>query len=226
MTFKEFVKSLNNNEAEGELVKTIIYSVIASALMLGLLYLVKLKDIPEFFPKYGLYIFLSMISFSFIAGSVKHVKNFKGIMCMSGMMVGMTIGMISGFLAGAYTGAINGMFFGRVFGMAVGILIGVWTGKCCGIMGIMEGAMAGFMGGLMGAMTSLMLLNDHLKYIIIISFLICSSILFGLSYMIYTETREAERKQEGYFVYVSLAVLLTYATTLFIIFGPRGGIFA
>lgn len=226
MSFREFVKSLNNNAGEGELVKTVVYSIIASALMFGVLYWVKLKDIPELFPKYGLYIFLSIITYSFLAGSIKHVKEYKGIMCMPGMMIGMTIGMISGFLAGLFTGAINGIFFGSVFGIAVGITLGIFSGKCCGIMGIMEGAMAGFMGGLMGAMTSLMMLNDHLKEIVIISFLVCMGILFGLSYMLYKETRESERKSSGYFTSIILSIILTYATTIFLIFGPRGGIFS
>ncbi len=50
MSFKQFLKDLNNNEAEGELVKTIGYSIIASTLMLALLYLVKLREITDLFP--------------------------------------------------------------------------------------------------------------------------------------------------------------------------------
>ena len=43
MSFKEFVKELNaNRRVEGELVKTIFYSLVTSIVVLGLIYYFKL----------------------------------------------------------------------------------------------------------------------------------------------------------------------------------------
>jgi hypothetical protein len=145
---------------------------------------------------------------------------------MSGMMIGMTAGMMSGFLSGFFIGATNGMFYGLVFGMAVGIFMGVWTGKSCGIMGIMEGLMGGFMAGAMGAMTSVMLLNDHLKFASVIIFVICAVIMFSLNYMIYLEMKENKREvKESHWVVVLLSFILTGITIWLMVFGPRSALF-
>ena len=145
---------------------------------------------------------------------------------MSGMMIGMTIGMISGFLPGFFIASTNGMFWGSVVGMSFGILFGVWNGKCCGIMGAMEGMMAGFMGGIMGGMTAIMMLNDNLRVAGAVVFMISGFILFGLNYMIYTETREMERKhKDNEFFTISWSFMLTAVTTWFMVFGPRSLLF-
>ena len=145
---------------------------------------------------------------------------------MSGMMVGMTIGMISGFLPGFFIGATNGMFWGSVFGMILGISFGVWNGKCCGIMGVMEGLMAGFMGGLMGAMTAIMMFNDNLKLAGGIIFLVSAVILIGLNYMIYTESKQLERKnKEDSLFTIIMSILLSGVTIWFMVFGPRSVLF-
>ena len=226
MSLKEFIKELNGKGVEGELIKTIFISLATSFILIGILYFLKLRYIENFIPKYGFYLFLAILSYAFILPSIKHVRAYREFGCMSGMMIGMTIGMVAGFLSGFYVGATNGMFIGSVFGMAIGIFFGVWNGKCCGIMGEMEGIMAGFMGGLMGAMTSIMLLNDNLKAASIIVFVISAFILFGLSYMIYNETREIERehKDDGFFT-IFWSFLLTSITALIIIFGPRSALF-
>ncbi len=194
MSFKEFRNELNgkNERVEGELVKTILYSILASFGLLTVLYFTKLKYVENFLPKYGLFIFFSILSYAFILPSIRQVRAYKNFACMSGMMIGMTTGMIAGFLPGYFVGATNGMFWGSVFGMSIGIFTGVWNGKCCGIMGIMEGLMAGFMGGLMGAMTAVMMINDNLKIAGIILFAISAVIVFALSYMIYGETKGIE----------------------------------
>ena len=129
--------------------------------------------------------------------------------------------MISVFLAGFYVGATNGMFYGSVWGMLVGISLGVWSGKCCGIMGIMEGMMSGFMGGLMGAMTAIMMFNDNLKIAGVIVFVISSVILIGLNFMIFRETKGADRKYEDNFFNIVLSFLLTTLTIWISVFGPR-----
>ena len=220
------MKELNGNRVEGELIKTIFYSLITSFAILGILYLVKFRYIDNFIPKYGLYLFLAALSYAFILPSVRQVRAYKEFACMSGMMIGMTIGMISGFLSGFYIGATNGMFYGSIFGMAVGVYFGILNGKCCGIMGFMEGVMAGFMGGLMGAMTAVMMLNDSLKLAGIIVFIISGVILIGLNYMIYKETKENERQiKEDYAFTIFASLILISITTWLMVLGPRSVIF-
>lgn len=222
MSFKQFTKSLGNSEVEGELVKTVIISLLTSLVTFALLYFLELKKIENFVPKYGYFIFFSILSYAFIIPSVRQVRAFKEFPCMSGMMIGMTLGMISGFLPGFFLGATNGMFYGSVAGMVIGILFGVWNGKCCGVMGVMEGLMSGFMGGLMGAMTAVMMFNDNLKAAGVIVFVISALILICLNYMIYKETRGAERvhKDSELFVMI-LSFILTLATVWLMVFGPR-----
>ena len=227
MSFKLFVKELNGNRVEGEMIRTILYSLLVSFGLLALLYFFKFRYIENFMPKYGLLIFLSALSYTILLPLIRQVRAYKEFACMSGMMIGMTIGMISGFLAGFYVGAANGMFYGSLFGMIVGMVFGIYNGLCCGIMGFMEGITAGFMGAFMGAMTSLMMINDHLKAASVVVFIISSIILIGLNYMIYNETKENERHiKEDYIFTVFASLVLTSVTTWIIIFGPRGGIFA
>jgi hypothetical protein len=224
-SFKKFISSLNNDKVEGELVKTILYSIITSVIILIILYYLKFRFIDNFFQKYSLFLLLIVISYSLILSTIRQIRAYKQFSCMSGMMIGMTIGMVAGFLAGFFIGATNGMFFGSVFGMAIGIIFGMWNGYCCGIMGVMEGIMAGFMGGLMGAMSSVMMINDHLIVASIIVTIICSVILIGLSYMIYKETIEREREHhENYLFTIISSAILTIITSLFMILGPQGGL--
>lgn len=226
MSFKDFLKDLNNDKIEGELLKTIFVSLLTSFAILGILYFLKLRYITDFIPKYGFFLFFAVLSYSLILLSVKHIRAYREFPCMSGMMIGMTIGMISGFLPGFYIGATNGMFWGSVIGMSSGIFFGIWNGKCCGIMGVMEGMMAGFMGGLMGGMTAIMMLNDSLLAAAVVIFLISSIILVGLNYMIYSETRNMERKhKDEEFFTIFWSLILTIITIWFIVFGPRSALF-
>ena len=226
MSLKEFVKELNGNRVEGELMKSVFYSLIASLLLLAILYYVKFRFMENFFPRYGFYLFFALISYSIMAPSIRQVRAYKNFACMSGMMIGMTIGMIAGFLPGFLIGATNGMFVGSIFGMFVGVSLGIWNGKCCGIMGIMEGIMAGFMGGLMGAMTSVMLLTDHLMIITPFIFVILATILFGLNYMIFKEAKHLEREiVEDHFFTTLLSFVLIALTSLIMIIGPRSALF-
>jgi hypothetical protein len=225
--FKQFFKELNGNRVEGELIKTIIYSLLTSAVILVALYFLSFKNIADFIPKYGLNLFFVALSLALIMPAVKQVRAYKDFACMAGMMIGMTIGMISSFLIAFYVSATNGMFYGGFLGIAVGMLFGIWNGKCCGVMGIMEGMMAAFMGGLMGGMTTVMLINDHLKVSFILAFLVLAIIMIGLNYMIYKETKEIEREnKEGNLFIIILTFILMSIITWFIVFGPRGGIFA
>ncbi|HLC53921.1 MAG TPA: hypothetical protein VJK03_05245 [Candidatus Nanoarchaeia archaeon] len=226
MHFKSFLRELNGKRVEGELIKTVFYSLITSFVFLAVIYFFKFRYIENFMGEYGFALFFSALSYAIIVPSVRHVRSYKEMACMSGMMVGMTSGMMAGFLLGFYVASTNGMFVGSVFGMAVGIALGVWNGKCCGIMGAMEGMMAGFMGGLMGAMTAFMLINDHLRATSVIVFAISAMIIAGLHYMIYFEMRETERqRKDDHFMTVVITFILMALTTWLIVFGPRTGIF-
>ena len=221
MTFKEFRKSTGE-----EIAKTIFISLLTSTITLAILYFIKLNKVENFIPKYGFFIFFSALSFAILAPAIKQVRSYKEFPCMSGMMIGMTIGMISGFLSAFYVGSTNGMFWGSVLGMAVGIYFGIVNGKCCGIMGIMEGIMAGFMGSLMGGMTAVMTLNDNLKYIAVIIFLVCSIIMLGLNYMIYKESEQLERKiKEGQIYTIITTFIFIVVVAWFIVYGPRSALF-
>ena len=226
MSFKNFIKELKGDRVEGELVKTVFYSLLTSIIFLTAVYFLKFRYMEGFLGKYGFSLFFSALSYALIVPSIRQVRAYKEMACMSGMMVGMTTGMIAGFLSGFYVASTNGMFVGSMFGMAVGITFGIWNGKCCGVMGVMEGIMAGFMGGLMGAMTAFMLLNDHLKAISAIVFAISAVIIAGLNYMIYFEMRENERqRKEDHFLTFFVTLILIAITTWLIVFGPRSGVF-
>lgn len=226
MSIKQFVKELDGKHIEGKLLLTMFISLVASLLASATIYFLFLKNIENFFPKYGIFVFLSIISYALILTLMKQVRVYKNFACMSGMMIGMTLGMASSFLIGFYVGATNGMFWGGMFGILVGLIFGIINGASCGIMGILEGEMAGLMGGLMGAMTAVMMLNDNLIAAAIIVLVICGAILVGLSYMIYEETKE--RKEDvkvKYWDIILLSFLFTIITTLMIVFGPRSALF-
>jgi len=222
MSISKFKKALKEDCVEGELVNTIIISLITSFATLGIMYYINLRFIEDFLPKYGYFIFFSILSYAIVLPSIRQVRAFKQFPCMTSMMIGMTIGMMIGFLSGFYVGATNGMFWGSVFGMSVGIFLGVWNGHYGGVMGAMEGMMAGFMGGLMGAMTSVMMYNDNLIAAGVIMFVICGTIMLGLNYMLFKETINEERihKEDNMFTII-ISFLLTFITIWMMVFGPR-----
>ena len=229
MTIKEFVKEIRESDSgrvEGEIVKTIFYSLITSFVILGVLYFLKFRYIEDFIPKQGYFLFFAALSYAFIVPAIRQVRAYCEMPCMSGMMTGMTTGMVSGFLPGFLVGSTNGMFVGSVFGMTVGIVLGVWNGKCCGVMGFMEGIMAGFMGGLMGAMTAFMLFNDNLKAATVIIFLISAVIMFSLNYMIYKEMKKEERKKKEDHLWTFVITFILITSTIWLtVLGPRSGVF-
>lgn len=229
MATKEFIGQLNTkdgNRVEGELIKTFLYSLIISIVILAIAYFIKLRQIDGFLGKYGVYLLLASISVALIASMIRQVRAYMAFACMSGMMVGMTAGMISGFTIGLYLGATNGMFVGSIVGMVIGIFIGIWMGKCCGVMGIMEGIMAGFMGGLMGAMTAVMMINDNLMLAVVIVSILAWAILILLNYMIYKEMKENERqRKEDHTITILLTIILIFIITWFMVYGPRSALF-
>lgn len=226
MSLKEFAGELNGSRVEGEIVKTILYSLLTSFVVLAVLYFLRFRDIDGFMANYGFFLFFAALSYAFIVPTVRQIRAYKEFACMTGMMVGMTVGMTSGFLSGFYVASTNGMFIGGFFGATVGMILGVWTGSCCGPMGFMEGIMAGFMGGLMGAMTAFMLFNDNLKIAAVLIFLVCATVLAGLNYTIYREMKAEERKRhEDHFWTILLTFILIIATAWLVVFGPRSAIF-
>jgi len=226
MSLKEFIKELNGNKVEGEIIKTAIYSLSVSLAVFILFYYFSLKNIPEFFSKYGFYILLSILGYTCIFSSARQIRLCGKFPCMSGMMIGMTIGMIGGFLSGYYVGATNGLFIGTLFGMIVGILLGIWLGSSCGVMGFMEGAMAGFMAGPMGAMTSVMLIYDNVKLMGIIFLFVALVILAALKYMVFLEAKGERQLNESLTNILLLSGFLTALTIVVICFGPRSGVFS
>ena len=219
------MRELNGNRVEGQLLQTMLYSLISSFIVLGIFYFMFLGGLD--LGNKLLFIFLSIVSYAIVLPAFQQVHSYKNMPCMSGMMVGMTVGMISSFLIGFYVASTNGMFYGWIFGMVVGLAFGIYNGSSCGIMGIMEGAMAAFMGGLMGAMTSLMLLNDHLIASAYIILGVGAVIMGSLNFMVYKDMKEIEEDvRKGQELVIILSVILTTLTILFIAFGPRGGIFA
>lgn len=226
MSFKEFRKELNGDRVEGELLRTMLYSLLTSFIVLSLLYYFKLQYLPDFIPKYGYFLFFSVLSYALIIPAMRQVRAYGGFQCMSGMMIGMTIGMIAGFLPGFFVGGTNGMFYGSLVGMSIGIIFGIWNGLCCGVMGFMEGTMAGFMGGLMGAMTAVMMLNDNLKIAGVIVFTVSTIIMIGLNYMIFQEAKERNREsKEDHMFTILVSFILTSFTAWMMVFGPRSFLF-
>ncbi len=168
---------------------------------------------------------LLAISTAAIVTSYYHQRIYsQSLSCMSGMMVGMTIGMVSGLLFGSIIGASNGMFWGSITGMAVGMAFGAAAGRTSGIMAILEGLMAGLMGGTMGAMLSVMMLNENFLAFITIFIVSCTTILAGLSYMIFKEGQPA-KTGISLARFLALSVAIAIASNLLMAFGPRGLIF-
>ena len=227
--FKSYIKQIKQKDnAESKIIR---YSIAVLFILTALEYLAYyafFKDIPNFFNSYGYYLIFLIISVVMISISLLHIKIYGDrFSCMSGMMIGMTSGMISGFLIGMLVAATNGMFIGSVAGILIGIIAGIIAGKCCGVMGVMEGMMAGLMGGLMGAMTTLMMLNDHLRLIIPIVVLISISILTGLDYMIFKEMKDSKPAIPEYslLLLVTTSFIITIIITFLMILGPKSGLF-
>lgn len=229
--FSHYINSLldKKNEVEGSIIKN---ALLIFVILLGLetiAYYGFFQNIPNFWSNSGYYIIFLVISVVLSAIAIWHIKSYgDNFSCMTGMMIGMTIGMVSGFLIGLIVGATNGMFIGTIAGIIVGMSVGTWTGKCCGVMGVMEGMMAGLMGGLMGAMTSLMMLNDHLKAIIPILVIASSVILIGLDYLVYKETTGIQIRKinkQSMITFLTYCFVVTMALTWLMVYGPRAILF-
>ena len=226
---KEFLREVRGGKGvESQLLKTVLFSLLTSIIVLGALYFTKFKFIDGFMSKYGFFLFFAVLTYALLSGVLLQVRAFGQFPCMSGMMIGMSFGMIAGFLTGYFIASTNGMFVGSVFGMSFGMILGmVAGGRCCGVMGFLEGTMAGFMGGLMGAMTAFMLFNDHLRTATVIIFAVCAVILFALNYMLYVEGKQLERRRHDsdLFFTIVFSFVSIVLTAWLMVFGPRSGVF-
>ena len=216
---------------EKSMIKTSVYTLIFLIFIEILTYYGFFRGTPDFFSRYGYYTIFLVISILINAVAVWHVKSYRHVFShMNGMMVGMTIGMSSGFTIGLIIGATNGMFIGSLAGLIIGMAVGSYTGKCCGIMGVMEGMMAGLMGGIMGAMTSIMSLNDNLKYLIPVLILGIIIILIGLINLIYKEEvknrTDVHYEEFEFLPFITIIFIITLALTFLMVYGPKALLFS
>src|SRR3989338_135824 len=100
MSFKQFMNELNGNRVEGQLLQTVLYSLISSFIVLGIFYFMFLREMN--LGNKMLFIFLAIVAYAVVLPAFHQVRSYKNMPCMSGMMVGMTVGMISSFLIGFY----------------------------------------------------------------------------------------------------------------------------
>ena len=215
---------------EKSFIKTAFYTLIFLILIEAIAYYGFFRNIPNFFNKYSYYIIFLVISIVINSIAIWHIKAYKhSFSHMNGMMIGMTIGMSSGFSIGLVIGATNGMFIGSLIGIIIGMLVGSYVGNCCGIMGIMEGMMAGLMGGLMGAMTSVMALNDNLKFLVPILIFSILIIITGLLYLVYNEEikNKTEIHYKGFelFPFITINFIITLGLTFLMVYGPKSFLF-
>jgi len=227
--FKSYIKQIKQKDnVEGKIIRYAVAVLFILGALEVLTYYAFFKNIPDFFNSYGYYLIFLVISIVISSISLMHIKVYGDrFSCMSGMMIGMTSGMISGFLIGMLVAATNGMFIGSVAGIFIGMIVGIIAGKCCGVMGVMEGVMAGLMGGLMGAMTTLMMLNDHLRLIILLIVLISLSILIGLDYMIFKEMKDSKPviPEYSFLLLTTTSFIITIIITFLMILGPKSALF-
>ena len=215
---------------EKSMIKTGFYTLIILVLTEIIAYYGFFKDIPDFFARYGYYLIFLLISIVINSMAFWHIKAYRHVFaCTTGMMIGMTVGMSTGFSIGLIIGATNGMFIGSLAGLIIGMIIGSYAGNCCGIMGVMEGMMAGLMGGLMGGMTSVMALNDNIKYFVPLLVFSIFIILIGLIVMIYEEEIKkknyVEYKGFQFLPFITVNFIITLALTFLMVYGPRSFLF-
>ena len=228
-TLRERLRDFKENPTKYALErKGITYSIATLMLLFALeliAYFTYFKTLPTFLETYGWWIFYLTISTVFLSFALWHFRSYKtNVTCMVGMMIGMTFGMQTGMMIGFILGATNGFFIGATVGMLLGVLVGALTGMCCGVMGLMEGMMAGIMGGTMGPMISLMMFFDHLLWFTPLYMLINIIILLGMSYMLFEEVIEhnkrIQRKNIDFITFSSLTIIITFLLVALMIYGP------
>lgn len=226
-----FVSPSKKNSVEREMLKIMLMTLVALAVLGWMLFMFFSRLYPRFVEHYGLLLAYLGAGLVVISATIWHLKAYRNVSCQTGMMVGMTVGMLSGFWVGLIVGATNGMFVGSVAGLAVGVFVGSWCGKCSGVMGILEGQMAGFMAGPMGAMTSVMMIADNFLWFIPIALVVIAAILFGLMFMLFKENAGQElnvarkQAQKDFFLFFGANIVVLIALAWLMAFGPKSPLF-
>lgn len=191
-----------------------------------------LRSIPNFLPKYALWILYLNISIVSISMSVLYMLfNKSKVPCMTGMMVGMTIGMQIGMMVGAVIGATNGYFTGAMVGMILGSIGGTIAGFTSNsAMSWVQGLMSGIMGGTMGPMISVMMFTDRIQLFMPFYMLLNLILLWGFIKMYHEEVikdnNELVRTNVDLLTFISASIVITVVLVAIMIYGPKSPIFA
>lgn len=191
-----------------------------------------LRSIPNFLPKYALWILYLNISIVSISMSVLYMLfNKSKVPCMTGMMVGMTIGMQIGMMVGAVIGATNGYFTGAMVGMILGSIGGTIAGFTSNsAMSWVQGLMSGIMGGTMGPMISVMMFTDRIQLFMPFYMLLNLILLWGFIKMYHEEVikdnNELVRTNVDLLTFISASIIITVVLVAIMIYGPKSPIFA
>jgi len=233
-TFKERMRDFNENKKKYAIErKGIFYSIMVFIILTALefiAYMGFLQFIPNFLPKYGIWLLYLNITIVLLGLGIWHFFAYKGqVTCMTGMMIGMTTGMQTGMMIGAIVGATNGFFTGSMVGMLTGAFIGATTGKSCGVMGFMQGLMSGIMAGTMGAMISVMMFTDHINIFMPIYIVLNAIIVLALPYMVFEEVvehKKVHRQPLDFATYAAVCVIITAILVAIMVYGPKSAFFA
>jgi len=215
--------------------KTLKYGLVAflvSIILELLAYAGFLRTIPNFLPKYAIWILYLNISIVSISMSILYMLfNKEKAPCMTGMMIGMTIGMQIGMMVGAVFGATNGYFTGAMVGMILGSIGGTIAGLTSkSTMAWVQGLMSGIMGGTMGPMISVMMFTDRINLFMPFYTILNLILLWGFIKMYHEEiikdNNELVRTHIDLVTYTSATIIITVLLIAIMIYGPKSPIFA
>jgi hypothetical protein len=191
-----------------------------------------LRTIPNFLPKYFIWIIYLNISVVTLSMSVLYMLfNREKVPCMTGMMIGMTVGMQIGMMIGAVLGATNGYFTGAMVGMILGSIGGTIAGFTSkSTMAWVQGLMSGIMGGTMGGMISVMMFTDRIYIFMPFYMLLNIILLWGFMKMYHEEiikdNQELVRTNIDLLTFISATIIITALLIIIMIYGPKSPIFA
>lgn len=215
--------------------KTLKYGLVAFlvlALLEVIAYFGFFRLIPDFLPKYLVWIIYLNISVVSIAMSILYMFfNRTKVPCMTGMMIGMTVGMQIGMMIGAVIGATNGYFTGAMVGMILGSIGGILAGFTSNsTMSWVQGLMSGIMGGTMGPMISVMIFTDRILIFMPFYILLNLILLWGFMKMYHEEAiednKELVRKNIDLLTFMSACIIIAAVLITIMIYGPKSPIFA
>ena len=233
MTKKTISKKESNDSTQSmDYNQLVLYSIsgfFAIIILQLIAYFGFLKNISNFLPSFGLWIFYLDISIVTIGIALWYIASYSGYKsCMASMMIGMTMGMQIGMMIGAVYGAVNGFFIGAMIGMIAGSLIGAITGKTH-TMGWLQGLMSGVMGGTMGAMITLMMFTDRIIYFMPFYMILNIAIIIGFLKMYHEEVikdnADVVINDIGILTFTSLCVIAGFVFTAILVYAPKSILF-